>query len=82
MFDVVVNATPLGMKAGDPMPVDVSLLSPSTYVGEVVMKQETTAFLAAARARGCEIQIGIACYSSRSPRISNSSAFPQPLRRS
>ncbi len=58
-FDVVINATPLGMKAGDPMPVDVSRLSPSTYVGEVVMKQETTAFLAAARAKGCEIQIGI-----------------------
>jgi shikimate dehydrogenase len=58
-FDVVVNATPLGMKAGDPMPLDISRLSPSTYVGEVVMKQETTAFLAAARARGCETQIGI-----------------------
>ena len=58
-FDVVVNATPLGMKAGDPMPVEVSRLAPSTYVGEVVMKQETTAFLAAARARGCETQIGI-----------------------
>jgi shikimate dehydrogenase len=58
-FDVVVNATPLGMKAGDPMPVDVSRLSPSTYVGEVVMKQETTAFLAAAQARGCTTQVGI-----------------------
>jgi shikimate dehydrogenase len=58
-FDVVVNATPLGMKAGDPMPIDVSRLSPSTYVGEVVMKQETTAFLAAARARGCATQVGI-----------------------
>jgi shikimate dehydrogenase len=58
-FDVVVNATPLGMRAGDPMPVDVSRLSASTYVGEVVMKQETTAFLAAARAKGCETQIGI-----------------------
>jgi len=58
-FDVVVNATPLGMKAGDPMPVDVARLKPSTYVGEVVMKQETTAFLAAARARGCETQVGI-----------------------
>jgi shikimate dehydrogenase len=58
-FDVVINATPLGMKSGDPMPVDVSRLSPSTYVGEVVMKQEMTAFLAAARAKGCEIQIGI-----------------------
>ena len=59
VFDVVVNATPLGMKAGDPMPVDVSRLTPSTCVCEVVMKQETTAFLAAARARGCETQIGI-----------------------
>ena len=58
-FDVVVNATPLGMKAGDPMPLDISRLSPSTYVGEVVMKQETTAFLAAAKARGCETQVGI-----------------------
>jgi shikimate dehydrogenase len=58
-FDVVVNATPLGMKAGDPLPVDVARLAPSTYVGEVVMKQETTAFLAAARAKGCEVQIGI-----------------------
>ncbi len=54
-----MNATPLGMKAGDPMPVDVSRLSPSTFVGEVVMKQETTAFLAAAQARGCKTQIGI-----------------------
>ncbi len=58
-FAVVVNATPLGMKASDPMPVDVSRLEPSTYVGEVVMKQETTAFLAAARARGCPTQVGI-----------------------
>jgi len=58
-FDVVVNATPLGMYAGDPMPVDVSRLSPTTYVGEVVMKHETTAFLAAAQARGCATQIGI-----------------------
>ena len=58
-FDVVVNATPLGMYSGDPMPVDVARLSPSAFVGEVVMKRETTAFLAAARAHGCKTQIGI-----------------------
>jgi shikimate dehydrogenase len=58
-IDVVINATPLGMKAGDPLPVDVERLSPATYVGEVVMKQETTPFLAAARARGCATQVGI-----------------------
>ena len=57
-FDVVVNATPMGMNAGDPMPMDVSRLAPSTFVGEVVMKAEMTAFLEAARARGCRFQIG------------------------
>jgi shikimate dehydrogenase len=58
-FDVVVNATPLGTYPGDPMPLDVSRLMPSTFVAEVVMKHETTAFLAAAQARGCRTQVGI-----------------------
>jgi shikimate dehydrogenase len=57
-FDVIVNATPLGMKEDDPLPLDVTRISPSAFVGEVVMKQEITPFLAAARARGCEIQVG------------------------
>jgi shikimate dehydrogenase len=56
--DLVVNATPMGMNDGDPLPLDVSRLSPSTFVGEVVMKAETTAFLAAAQARGCRTQVG------------------------
>jgi len=56
--DVVVNATPMGMNAGDPMPMDVSRIAPSTFVGEVVMKSEMTAFLDAAKARGCRFQIG------------------------
>ena len=56
--DLVVNATPMGMNEGDPLPMDVSRLSPDTFVGEVVMKAETTAFLAAAQARGCRTQVG------------------------
>ncbi len=58
-FDIVVNATPLGMNPGDPMPVEVGRIAPSTFVGEVVMKETVTPFLAAARARGCETQIGL-----------------------
>ena len=57
-FDVVVNGTPLGMNTGDAMPVDVSRIAASTFVGEVVMKTEMTAFLAAAKARGCAVQVG------------------------
>ena len=56
--DIVVNATPMGMEPGDPLPLDVSRLSPSTFVGEVVMRQAMTAFLQAAQARGCRFQIG------------------------
>ena len=56
--DLVVNATPMGMNEGDALPMDVSRLSPDTFVGEVVMRAETTAFLAAAQARGCRTQVG------------------------
>ncbi len=57
-FDLVVNATPLGMNPGDPLPFDVTRLAPSTFVGEVVMKQEITPMLQAAIARGCKVQVG------------------------
>jgi shikimate dehydrogenase len=57
-FDVVVNATPMGMNQGDPMPMDVDRLDARTFVGEVVMKSEMTAFLQAAKDRGCRFQIG------------------------
>lgn len=56
--DLVVNATPLGMDERDPLPLDVSRLAPGTFVGEVVMKQEMTAFLKAAQARGCHFLVG------------------------
>jgi shikimate dehydrogenase len=57
-FDLVVNATPMGMNEGDPLPMDVSRLSASTFVGEVVMRTEMTAFLTAAKAQGCAVQVG------------------------
>jgi shikimate dehydrogenase len=55
---LVVNATPMGMNEGDALPIDVSRIAPATFVGEVVMRTEMTAFLNAARARGCPVQIG------------------------
>ena len=57
-YDLVVNATPLGMNDDDPLPMDVDRISPETFVGEVVMKQQITPFLAAAQAKGCPIQVG------------------------
>ena len=57
-YDLVVNATPLGMNDDDPLPFDVARLAPSTFVGEVVMKREMTPLLCGARARGCRYQVG------------------------
>lgn len=56
--DLVVNATPLGMKEGDPLPFDVERIAPSTFVGEVVMKSEYTPLLRAVRDKGCAVQVG------------------------
>jgi len=57
-FDIVVNATPLGMNDGDPLPMDVARIASSAFVGEVVMKRELTAFLNAVAERGCRFQVG------------------------
>ncbi|MEY2947676.1 MAG: Quinate/shikimate dehydrogenase, partial [Pseudomonadota bacterium] len=56
--DLVVNATPMGMNEGDPLPMDVLRIAPETFVGEVVMRTEMTAFLLAAQERGCRVQVG------------------------
>jgi shikimate dehydrogenase len=57
-YDIVVNATPLGMKPGDPMPIDINRVAPTTFVGEVVMKEEYTPLLRAALDKGCTVQVG------------------------
>ena len=56
--DIVVNATPLGMNADDPLPLDPAGLRRDTFVGEVVMKQVRTPLLRAAEALGCRTQVG------------------------
>ena len=57
-FDLVVNATPLGMKPGDPLPFDIDRIAPESFVGEVVMKEEHTPLLRAALEKGCSVQVG------------------------
>jgi shikimate dehydrogenase len=57
-YGIVVNATPLGMEDGDPLPLDPGRLDPGSLVGEVVMREQHTPFLCAALARGCAVQVG------------------------
>ena len=57
-YEIAVNATPLGMNPGDKLPMDTSRIGPAAFVGEVVMKEEYTPLLRAAKARGCTVQVG------------------------
>lgn len=56
--DLVCNATPMGMEAGDPLPVDPALLTSSMFVGDVISGHGLTPFLAAAKAAGCKTADG------------------------
>ena len=49
--DLVVNATPLGMKDDDPLPMDVDRIGPDTFVGEVVMRRRSPRSCAPRRTR-------------------------------
>ncbi|HTO64824.1 MAG TPA: shikimate dehydrogenase [Bradyrhizobium sp.] len=62
--DLLVNATPIGMKADDPLPLDIACLAATTFVGDVITVPEITPLLAAARDRGCRIQTGVGMFES------------------
>ena len=55
-FDVVINATALGLHDDDPVPLPVESLQPGMLVCEAVMRD--TALLAAARACGALAHAG------------------------
>jgi shikimate dehydrogenase len=57
-FDLVLNATPVGMKENDPMPLDTSKLQPKMFVGCVITQPVITPLIAAARASGCKTMTG------------------------
>jgi shikimate dehydrogenase len=51
--DLLVNATPVGMKPGDGLPLAIDGLTKRTRVIDIVPRQDTTALLTAAAAKGC-----------------------------
>lgn len=57
-YDLVINATPMGMRPEDPLPVQVDKLAPGTFVGDVVTKPAVPPLIEAARARGLATMTG------------------------
>jgi len=57
-FDIAVNATPVGMQATDPLPMDVDSITADMFIGCVITAPAITPLIAAARARGCNTSTG------------------------
>jgi shikimate dehydrogenase len=56
--DLVVNGTSLGMRDGDALPLEARTLDRGAVAAEIVIADEPTPFLAAARERGCAVHFG------------------------
>ena len=57
-FDIAINATPIGMKDGDPHPIDSTKFNASQFVGCVITAPAVPPMVAAARAKGCSTLTG------------------------
>lgn len=55
---IVINASPLGLKSGDPLPIDPALLADGTLVCDIIMEPAATRWLQAAAARGLPVHAG------------------------
>jgi shikimate dehydrogenase len=58
-FDIIANATPAGMNAGDPYPVDVTKFTSAIFVGCVITSPPTSPMIEAARKVGCKTSVGL-----------------------
>jgi shikimate dehydrogenase len=57
-FQLLVNATPIGMREGDPYPIDVTQFQAHQFVGCVITAPAVPPMIAAARAAGCRTLTG------------------------
>lgn len=76
--DLLVNATPIGMQPGDPLPWDLAALRPGTIVGDVTTKPEVTPFVAAARAKGAPTVTGRDMYEGQVRELGAFFGYPFP----
>ena len=63
--DLVANATPLGMREGDPFPVDVAKLPAGQFVADVVTKPDPSPLIAEARRIGCATMPGAGMFDAQ-----------------
>jgi shikimate dehydrogenase len=67
--DVLINATPIGMKDSDGLPADVGPLDGVKIVGDVIVLAKPTPLLREAQARGCHTMDGIGMHTGQAEEI-------------
>lgn len=58
-FDIVINATVLGLRETDPMPLNTDQLSAGQLVVDIIAQPPETALLRTAKSKGCRVQSGV-----------------------
>jgi shikimate dehydrogenase len=76
-FDLVINATPLGLKRNDPLPFDVNALEQHAAVCDILMKNQPTPLLRAASARGLTVEPGFDMLIQQTPLYLEFFGYPE-----
>lgn len=64
---IVINATCLGLKPSDPLPLDMASLDGSMLAADVIVNPKETEFLRSAATRGCRLQYGFSMVEEQIP---------------
>ena len=76
-FDLIVNATPLGLKDTDPLPIDVAAIPAHAAVCDILMKNQPTPLLRRARARGLVAEPGFDMLIRQTPHYLDFFGYPE-----
>lgn len=66
-FSVIVNASPLGSAADDPLPASLDHLEPAGVIGDAVTEPAPTRWITEARARGIKTVTGSEMAAAQAP---------------
>lgn len=64
-FEFVANVTPVGMRDGDPLPIEAVKLTGQEFVADAITKPEVTPMLKVARSKGCNTMPGLGMFNAQ-----------------
>ena len=75
-FDLVVNATSLGLKEDDALPLDVARMEPHAALFDILLRNQPTPLVRAVRARGLHAQAGFEMLIQQMPHYFDYFGYP------